>query len=81
MEVPLRDVDWRIIAEQASKEMDPQKLTRLVAELCRSLDDRNRKTEQENPAADTEKQRESLEHQLTISYQKEKLRLDNNLDS
>jgi hypothetical protein len=48
MEPPLKDRDWRIIAEQASKEMDPEKLTRLVAELCRSLDERNRKTE---PAA------------------------------
>jgi hypothetical protein len=44
MKTPLRDTDWRTIAEQASKEMDPEKLTRLVAELCRSLDDRKQKT-------------------------------------
>jgi len=44
MAVPLRDNDWRTIAEQASKEMDPQKLTSLVAELCRSLDDRTQKS-------------------------------------
>jgi hypothetical protein len=41
MEIPLKDRDWRIIAEQASKELDPEKLTRLVAELCRSLDEKN----------------------------------------
>jgi hypothetical protein len=41
----LGDRDWRIIAEQASKEMDPEKLTRLVAELCRSLDEKNQKSE------------------------------------
>jgi len=61
--------------------MDPATLTRLVAKLCWSFDDRNRKTEQKNPVADTEKQLEWLEQQLTISYQKEKLRLNNNLDS
>ena len=51
MEVPLRDRDWRIVAEQASKEMDPEKLTRLVAELCRSLDARNQKPEKAQPTA------------------------------
>jgi hypothetical protein len=32
------DGDWRFIAEQVSKEMDPAKLTMLVAKLCRALD-------------------------------------------
>jgi hypothetical protein len=39
----LENEDWRIIAAQASKEMDPEKLTRLVAKLCRSLEARNQK--------------------------------------
>jgi len=29
---------WRPIAEQASKETDPQKLTILIGKLCRALD-------------------------------------------
>jgi hypothetical protein len=34
---------WRSIAEQASTtEQDPAKLTSLVAELCRSLDERQK---------------------------------------
>ena len=51
MELPLTNVDWRVIAEQASKEVDPEKLTRLVAELCRSLDERDKKPETTRPAA------------------------------
>jgi hypothetical protein len=43
MSPPLEDVDWRVIAAQASKEMDPEKLTRLIAKLCRSLDEHNQK--------------------------------------
>jgi hypothetical protein len=40
------DQDWRCIAEQTSKEMDPAKLMTLVAKLCRALDrERGRKTE------------------------------------
>jgi hypothetical protein len=34
----LEDEDWRYLAEQTSKEMDPSKLTILVAKLCRALD-------------------------------------------
>jgi hypothetical protein len=33
--------DWRSIAEEASKEMDPARLTVLVGKLCRALDERN----------------------------------------
>ncbi len=33
------DQKWYSIAEQASTEMDPEKLTILVAQLCRALDD------------------------------------------
>jgi|CZKR01.1.fsa_nt_gi hypothetical protein len=36
----LTNQDWRSLAEQASTEMDSAKLTSLVAELCRSLDER-----------------------------------------
>ena len=32
------DENWLSIAEQASREMDPVKLTTLVAKLCRALD-------------------------------------------
>jgi hypothetical protein len=32
------DQDWRCIAEQASKEVDPAKLMTLVAKLCDALD-------------------------------------------
>jgi hypothetical protein len=51
MDAPLRDKDWRIIAEQASKETDPEKLMRLVAQLCRSLDERNHNTDRAKSAA------------------------------
>jgi hypothetical protein len=37
------DQEWRCIAEQASKETDPVKLTALVAQLCRAFDDRGKK--------------------------------------
>ena len=38
----LTNQEWRSIAEQASTEQDPAKLTSLVAELCRSLDERQK---------------------------------------
>ena len=31
--------DWRAIAEEASKEMDPEKLLVLVKQLCSAFDD------------------------------------------
>jgi hypothetical protein len=34
--------DWRPLAEQASKEMDPQKLTILIEKLCWALEDERR---------------------------------------
>ncbi len=34
----LGDGDWQSIAQQASNEMDPEKLMILVAKLCRALD-------------------------------------------
>ena len=34
-----RDQKWYSIAEQASKEKDPQKLTILVDQLCGALDE------------------------------------------
>lgn len=43
MSPPLEDADWRVIAAEASRETDPVKLTRLVAKLCRSLDERKQK--------------------------------------
>jgi hypothetical protein len=36
----LGDRDWRTIAEKASKETDPAKLTVLIAQLCNALDER-----------------------------------------
>ena len=38
----LEQEDWRPIAEQASKEMDPQKLTFLIEKLCCALDGERR---------------------------------------
>jgi hypothetical protein len=38
----LTNQDWRSIAKEASTEQDPAKLTSLVAELCRSLDERKK---------------------------------------
>jgi len=40
MPLHLGDKDWRTIAEKASKEMDPEKLTILIAQLCSALDER-----------------------------------------
>jgi hypothetical protein len=40
MALHLGDKDWRTIAEKASKEMDPEKLTILIAQLCSALDER-----------------------------------------
>jgi hypothetical protein len=36
------DGDWLSIAEQASREMDPAKLTILVEKLCRALEGEGR---------------------------------------
>jgi len=38
--------DWLSIAEQASKETDPAKLTILVEKLCRALEGKRRETSQ-----------------------------------
>ena len=35
-----RDQKWHSLAEQASKETDPEKLQILVAQLCSALDER-----------------------------------------
>jgi hypothetical protein len=40
------DQEWRDIAKQVSIEMDPAKLTILVGELCRALDERNERKPQ-----------------------------------
>jgi hypothetical protein len=37
------DGDWRSIAEQTNKEMDPAKLMILVEKLCRALEGERRK--------------------------------------
>jgi len=39
----LRSGDWRLLAERASREMDPDKLMSLVAELNRVLEESQRK--------------------------------------
>ena len=38
--------EWREIAEQAAKETNPQKLVRMVEELCGVLDKRNQQNQQ-----------------------------------
>lgn len=43
MALYLKNEDWRLIAEEISKETDPVKLTALVAQLCHSLDERQKK--------------------------------------
>ena len=35
--------DWRTIAEQASREMDPKKLAALVSQLCCAFDERDKR--------------------------------------
>ena len=50
MALPLKDEDWRDIAAQASKENDPEKLTRLVAKLCKSFDDRDKRATETSKA-------------------------------
>jgi len=35
--------EWRIIAERASKEMDPKKLSALVSQLCCAFDERDKR--------------------------------------
>jgi hypothetical protein len=39
-----RTTDWKLLAERASKEMDPVKLMRLVLELSHTLDEQQRNT-------------------------------------
>jgi hypothetical protein len=39
MALQLGERDWRSIAEKASKEMDPEKLVVLIAQLCSALDE------------------------------------------
>jgi hypothetical protein len=34
----LGDEDWRSLAKQVTKEMDPAKLATLIAKLCQALD-------------------------------------------
>ena len=46
MEAPLMapySEDWRTIAEQASKEVDPKKLAALVSQLCCAFDERDKR--------------------------------------
>lgn len=37
--------DWREIAEEATKETNPEKLFRMVEELCGALDKRNQQNQ------------------------------------
>jgi len=54
---PLGDGEWRSIAEQASKELEPTKLTTLVEKLCCALDHEHQRksrppaTPKENPGS------------------------------
>jgi hypothetical protein len=47
----LEEGDWRPIAEQASKEMDPQNLTILIGKLCCALEGERRGKSQRNQAS------------------------------
>jgi hypothetical protein len=38
--------DWRMLAKRVTSEQDPQKLTEIVAELCRVLEEREQKQSQ-----------------------------------
>jgi hypothetical protein len=55
MALYLKNEDWRLIAEEVTKETDPKKLTTLIAQLCHALngesDDKPRQPQHpENPA-------------------------------
>jgi hypothetical protein len=43
MEKSHRNVDWRVLCEQVSKEQDPGKLLRLVQRLNEALEERRQK--------------------------------------
>ena len=48
----LEEGDWRPIAEQASKEIDPQKLTILIGRLCCALEsERGEKSRRNEPGS------------------------------
>ena len=53
MALHLGDRDWRTIAEKASKEMDPEKLTILIAQLCSALDERKARPQWQRDQART----------------------------
>jgi len=48
------DQDWRCIAEQASKETDPDKLVILVKKLCNALDRERGRKYQSQPQSDNQ---------------------------
>jgi hypothetical protein len=48
---PIQTSEWRMVAEQASKEMDSNKLTTLIDRLCEALDDDASTTHQDLPPA------------------------------
>lgn len=48
--------DWQSVAEQVCKETDSEKLSNLVSQLCRALDERNQKS-QSNVAGPTPESR------------------------
>jgi hypothetical protein len=49
----LTNQDWRSLAVQASTEMDSAKLTRIVAELCSSLDERQKTLQRQEDNQDS----------------------------
>lgn len=52
MALHLEEGDWRPLAEQASKEMDAQKLTILIEKLCCALEgDRREKSWENEPGS------------------------------
>jgi len=41
--------DWRVLAERATSEQDPQKLTEIVEQLCHVLEQSEQKQSQQQP--------------------------------
>jgi hypothetical protein len=46
-----KDQEWYYLAEQASKEMNPEKLWRLISQLCQALEKRQARPEKTSDLA------------------------------
>jgi len=59
MALYLKNEDWRLIAELVSTELDPAKLTLLVAQLCSALDGERESTSRRHQANQDESARDA----------------------